>query len=272
MSLRYCNALMQTNATLQSNAKQQNLASTRRRLVILMAWMMAKEHHLEKYRKLYFRHGFDVLTVRTSPLQLMFPKNGSQKIAFNLLDYLKSQVSQYPNIVIHGFSVGAYQFGELILRMNRELDNSREIDAKCHVVRENIKGLVFDSAVDLEGVPYGFSRALVGNSPFASILELALRNYMRLFYNISTRHYENSSNAFYNISLRCPALLLVSRNDRTENLDSNLKVAKKWREIGIDVSLKCWDDSRHVGHLIKYPEDYASEIDNFLKKIDLNGV
>ncbi|RWS27070.1 transmembrane protein 53-B-like protein [Leptotrombidium deliense] len=264
MSLRYCNALPQSSV-------EPNLTSTKRRLAILMAWMLAKETHIEKYRKLYFRHGFDVLTVKTSPFSLIFPTKGSQIIAKHLLDYLKSQMNSYPNVVVHGFSVGGYQFGEMLVQMNEQL-NGTQIDAKCDVVRENIKGMVFDSAVDFDGIPYGFSRALTDNNFLANTLQMSIQGYMNLFYYIATKHYLKASKAFFNTPLRCPALLLVSHGDKVGDPESNLKVANKWREMGIDVQWKCWDDSRHVSHMHKYPDDYSQQIDNFLRKINLSGL
>lgn len=47
-------------------------------LVIMMAWLLAKQSHLAKYAKIYIDQGFDVITVATTPWQLLWPTKGTQ--------------------------------------------------------------------------------------------------------------------------------------------------------------------------------------------------
>lgn len=128
-------------------------------------------------------------------------------------------MSHYPNILVHGFSVGAYQFGELLRLLRDGL--SRPDDLSYQVIRNAIKGMIFDSAVDVEGAPYGISRSIAGEGSRADMLEKAIKLYLYVFYNIATRHYENSSEAFRNTPLRCPALLMLSHEDRLGNPIAN---------------------------------------------------
>lgn len=230
--------------------------------------MLAKETHLEKYREIYFKHGFDVLTVKTSPFQLFLPTMGSQKVAQNVIDFLRSHLASYPKILIHGFSVGGYQFGEVLLKMSNGLTGN-EVDANLSTLKNNIKGMIFDSAVDIDGIPNGFSKAMVGKSPLQPALQAMIASHMKICYPIATKHYQASSRAFHNTLLRCPALMLVSNKDPVGTPAGNEKVANRWRELGIKVDWKCWDKSTHVTHLHNYPDEYKNEIDTFLKKIDL---
>jgi hypothetical protein len=239
-----------------------------RPLVILLSWLMASEKHLEKYRSIYFKHGFDVLTVRTSPFEMLFPVYGSQKVAHNLFTFVKSKVATYPNILVHGFSVGAYQFSEMLVKLQDGLSR-QEVDGSCEIVRKAIKGVIFDSAVDVDGAPYGISRSIAGETKLADGIEHLVRGHMKLFKNIATKHYEKSSKCFKNTPLRCPALLMVSREDRLGNPVANELTAARWRELGIDVTWQCWEKSRHVAHLHKYPDEYVGAIQRFLKKINL---
>ena len=92
MSLRYCNsAAAATQAPVAVGQEDQGPPSGRP-LVVLLAWLMASEKYLEKYRSIYFNHGFDVLTVKTSPLELMLPRIGSQRVAKNLMHFLRNKV------------------------------------------------------------------------------------------------------------------------------------------------------------------------------------
>lgn len=91
------------NLTFQKSTKDfQNQKN--KPLVIILAWMMAKPRHLEKYSKIYLEKGFDVLIVYLPPMDLLFPVNGSQVIAKSVMDFLKKN-SQYENLLVHGFSV-----------------------------------------------------------------------------------------------------------------------------------------------------------------------
>lgn len=53
-----------------------------RPLVVMLAWMLAKKQHLNKYAEVYLKRGYDVLTVHITPWQLMWPVNGSQVCQF----------------------------------------------------------------------------------------------------------------------------------------------------------------------------------------------
>nr|CAD7263380.1 unnamed protein product [Timema shepardi] len=50
-----------------------------RPLVVLLAWLMAREKHLMKYASFYLEQGFDVLMVNTTPWQFLWPVKGSQR-------------------------------------------------------------------------------------------------------------------------------------------------------------------------------------------------
>ena len=264
MQLRLCNSDAPSYTAPEVYFKE----TTNRPLVVFLSWLMARETHLEKYRQIYFKHGFDVLTVKTSPLELIMPTTGSQVIARNLLDFLKNKVSTYPNVIVHGFSVGAYQFSEMLVLLERGLYGSNgTVDASCEIVKNAIKGMIFDSAVDVDAAPYGVSVSLLGETKLAAILEVLLRAYMNLLYQPVTRHFYLASNVFRNTPLRCPALLLVSNHDKLGHPRSNEIARDRWTELGVDVTWKCWEKSRHVAHFQKYPTEYVEIVEGFLEKL-----
>lgn len=268
MHLRFCNssaAATQIKSSLPLETT--NKGSTP--LVVLLSWLMASEKYLEKYREIYLKKGFDVLTVKTRPDQFLFPTIGTQVVAQHLFDFLKNQVASYPNVVVHGFSVGAYQFSEFMVKLQDGLHTKGSIDGSCEIVRKSIKGVIFDSAVDVDGAPYGIAKAVAGNSKVADLIESSIRGYMKLCYPFATKHYERASRAFDNTPLRCPALLLVSQDDKLGNPAANERVRDRWQSFGIDVTWKCWDKSRHVAHLQNYPQEYRSIVHSFLSRINL---
>ncbi len=88
MTLRYCHPIPVASTQNNNSTEKQ----TTRPLVVLFAWMLAKDKHIEKYRNLYFQRGFDVLTVKTEPFELLLPERGSQRIARNVLTFLNDAI------------------------------------------------------------------------------------------------------------------------------------------------------------------------------------
>ena len=52
-------------------------------MVLILAWLLAKQKHLDVYSQLYLNQGFDVLIAHISPWQFFWPTNGSQVGVFN---------------------------------------------------------------------------------------------------------------------------------------------------------------------------------------------
>jgi hypothetical protein len=261
MTLRYCHPTPVSTQTAVDDQHKSDRKSSRP-LVVFFAWMLAKEPHLEKYRNLYFKRGFDVLTVKTSPLELLLPRRGSQVVAKNVMNFVNEVYDQYSEIVIHAFSVGGYQFGEVLVQLER----NDKILAK--LVR-TVKGLIVDSVADMEAIPVGLSRAVTTNSVLRVIFKNLIAMHMKVFNSVATVHYRASSEAYKNNAIRCPSLIICSNKDIVGNPEANRKVMERWHQKNIDVQWKCFEKSRHVGHYQTYPEEYNKEIDSFLKKINL---
>lgn len=249
---------------LQLNTKEPKSADdgkSKKPLAVILSWMLAKDNHLEKYRSLYLSKGFDVLTVNIAPKDLLFPVSGSQVIASNVLDYL-AQNNRYDKVIVHAFSVGGYMMGEMFVKM-------RDNDLKYKDIVPRIQGIILDSAVDFEGIPTGFPRAITKNPLTLRVLEWYVATHLAVMYNVATKHYLRSSKNFHNTPLRCPALFFTSEADRVGSPSQNQMVVENWAVRGVDVKVKCFKDSKHVSHMYKYPEEYTAEIEKFLDKINL---
>lgn len=132
-----------------------------------------------------------------------------------------------------------------------------------------IKGVIYDSAMDVNEAPIGLSRAVTNNPILQIIIHYMMKTYLKLFYGLATRHYLKASNAVHEHRLRCPALIYLSTNDAVANHVSSLKIIERWQNSGVQVLCKCWENSPHVSHLFKYPEEYEGFMDSFLKKINI---
>lgn len=230
-------------------------------LTVVLAWMNARDKHLQRYHDLYLGLGFDVLTVRTLPLQLAFPASGAQVVARKLLEFLLSHPN-YSRLVVHGFSVGGYQFGEVLVQMRKQQD-------RYAALLPRFKAQVYDSAVDYGGIVRGFPAALTSSRVLRKVLEWAILVQRALLYPVSTVHWKASSQAFHQNPLTCPTLMISSELDQVGSVADNLRVANAWRQRGTDVRFCVFPDSRHVQHMGRYPERYSDEVLRLLRRAQL---
>lgn len=240
-----------------------------RPLVVLLTWLAAQDKHIDKYSNLYLQKGFDVLTVKTNPWELLFPNVGARKIAQNCVTALQTELTQYPSVVIHAFSVGAYQFGEILLEIRERHKREQQSQQKQSALENRIKGIVFDSVVPIEELPNGVSRSMTSNPFLYKMIKSMINGHLKLFDKLATKYYKASSQVVWNNYMRVPALVLVSQNDLIGTASANQRLTKVWRDLGIDVTFKCWEKSAHVQHLPKHPVEYEDLIDRFLDKVNL---
>lgn len=90
-----------------------------------------------------------------------------QLIAADLLTFLHRNES-YQQILLHGFSVGGYMWGEV-------LDLIQDDKEKYTSIKDKIVGHVWDSAADVNEIPIGMPRALFPNN---IVMQILLRKYI----------------------------------------------------------------------------------------------
>ncbi|CAH1174141.1 unnamed protein product [Phaedon cochleariae] len=231
-------------------------------LVVMLSWLMARKKHVYKYADVYLRHGFDVLNISISPWQLLWPTKGSQMVAKDVLKFLEVN-SAYPALVLHGFSVGAYLWSEVMVHMAAE-------QQRYAGVLDRIVGQIWDSAADVTEIPKGLPVAVF---PTNAVLQNALKQYviyhMRTFDKVATVHYIRASQMFQTNLVRAPAQIFISKTDPIGTEESNLRVRETWENMGIQVNWKCWDKSPHVGHFRMHPKEYVAALNSFLDSLDL---
>ncbi|XP_026287578.1 uncharacterized protein LOC113212920 isoform X2 [Frankliniella occidentalis] len=236
-----------------------------RPLVVFLEWMAAHRNHVKKFTDLYLGSGYDVLVAPLKPSQLLFPTSGSQVVAAELAQFLANN-SHYSRILVHGFSIGGYVWGEVELLLSRDSSRYSSVIKRIH-------GQVWDSVVGLESIIQGFPLAVF---PRNFLLRTAFSNYLGLhlwmFKNVATKHYHASSACFHHPPVKAPALVLASRGDPICSFKEMMEVVDDWREDKIEVTVKLWDDSPHVGHLRKHRVEYIAELNKFLQGLQLPTV
>lgn len=63
---------------------------------------------------------------------------------------------------------------------------------------------------------------------------------------------------------RWPMLYLYSTADKIIHAEDVEDMIDRRRKLGVDVNAVCWDDTDHVSHLRKHPEQYADACEKFL--------
>ncbi|XP_066999131.1 transmembrane protein 53-B isoform X2 [Anabrus simplex] len=231
-------------------------------LVIIMAWLLAQQKHILKFAELYMDQGFDVLNVSIAPWQLLWPAKGSQVVAGDLVDFLHVN-EVYQPLLVHGFSIGGYQWGEALVKMNQDKEIYKPI-------LDRIVGQIWDSAADITEIPIGFPKALFPKNPvLQAATEKYIRYHMRTFYDVATVHYIRSSQMFHTSIVRAPALFFFSKSDPVGCVESNMRVKEAWDAQGISTRVKCWDKSPHVLHFKMHPKEYMAELFAFLDRLNL---
>lgn len=250
------------NITISKYKLKNSNASGNRPLMIILCWLLAKDKHVMKFADLYLQQGFDVALVTISPWQLMWPEKGSRLIAADLLSFLQEN-QEYQQILLHGFSVGGYMWGEVLTHVHSDRD-------KYNNVIDRIIGHIWDSAADVTEFVVGTPRAIFPSNPLLqSILEKYLMYHMKAFYKQSTQYYLRSSQMFHTNLVRSPALFLMSNTDPVGPVSSNMRVRDSWDSLGTKTYIKIFDGSPHVGHYRKYPKEYVAEIHAFLDILNL---
>lgn len=233
-----------------------------RPLCILLCWLMSQQKHVLKYARFYLDQGFTCLTVSLTPWQLLWPVTGSQLVAKDILTFL-SLNRNYQSTIVHGFSVGGYLWGEALNMMSQNAQ-------KYNPILNQIRGQIWDSVVDMQGIPVGMPFAIFPNNALLrNSLEKYIRYHMAKFHESATKHYNLASSSYHNSILTAPALFLCSLDDSVGSIQGIRTVADKWEAKGIEVFLKAWESSPHVSHLHHHPEEYKLEMKAFLERLQL---
>ena len=196
MSLSHCipsSDMLTQNEQVQVNSQTE----ISRPLIIIMSWMFAEDKHIEIYRQLWLKRGFDVLTVKTSPIDLLLPLIRGKVLTDNTFECLSKICPQfYDEIIIQTFSVGIYLFGE----MNERLTSSDEY----RNLRQSLKGLIIDSPVHPEDIPPGLSRVSTNNRMLQKSLEMSLNTFFLLTRRITFNRFKELQVVFNKNPLRLP--------------------------------------------------------------------
>ena len=227
-------------------------------IAVVYGWLLAKSRHLEKFGQFYNNHGADVVTVKPNVTEVLRPKK-AEELAGRLLDIVQSPSNRERPVLIHGFSVGGYLYGQTL--------NHIVTNPKYSSVQDRIIGQIFDSPVDFNNIPYGISNAATDNAILKNTMRLSIQSYFKLTQKYTMDKFVARSKLFLSNPVRAPALVLFSNDDPVALPEACERCVTGWRDLGMDVTSKKWDSSPHVSHFYKHQEEYMELLMEFLKKV-----
>ncbi|KAG8223221.1 hypothetical protein J437_LFUL003572 [Ladona fulva] len=202
-------------------------------LVILLPWLMSKQKHLRKYVDYYMKHGFDVVIVRTTPNQLMWPAKGANPIAEDFVTFLQ-QNPEYDRLLVHGFSVGGYMWAATLIRLLELGKTHTSGISPFDAMAKRVQGLIWDSVCDFDGLPSGVSRSIfTPGSMLCNALESYLTYHLKVFYDVATQYYIRASQVFHSAPIRSPSLLLFSMSDPISTSKTSYGLYDAWTKLGM---------------------------------------
>lgn len=179
---------MASAAAIQAESYTAPVADTTaaRPLVLLFAWMLSKNAHIEKYREFWIARGYDILTLQTSPMDLLLPKIGGRRNAMNVFNFLSTIQPRYDQVLVHAFSVGGYQLCEFMDRMS---EGCRKGEPEAIRLFKSMKGYIVDSCVFADDCAPGLSRAMTHNKVVQPLIESSIANFLNLTRSFTLEQY-----------------------------------------------------------------------------------
>ncbi|XP_028670653.1 uncharacterized protein si:dkey-5i3.5 isoform X2 [Erpetoichthys calabaricus] len=226
-------------------------------LLLLLPWLGSQSKSVEKYREIYFKHGYDILTVESEVRHFLWPKWGLEYGA-QVLGVLQSESFVSRPLLIHAFSIGGYTFAQMLLNASQtpELQES---------LKERIYGQIYDSLVvgTLEHMAAGIAKVLFPK--VGGLVEKTTMLYFNLLKGYTVDYYNNAVDMFYDTPVTSPALFFYCENDPLSDHKAVEKLMQLWLEKQkITVVGKCWKNSVHAGHLRRHPKEYLDTLHSFL--------
>ena len=231
-------------------------------LVLFFGFYGASERSISGYCDVYHRYGYDVLYVRSYLKQFAWPRN-SKTLATVLLNHLKTYLQEYETILIHAISMGAYNFTVLTGEFYDKPEVYGEVERK-------IKAIVYDSIVigSLKNMSQGVGRGASKNPVIQRLIPLTMSAYLNSTYPFTVRVFNHYNDQFKQRPLEIPTLLFYCKNDPMSEYSVLNALVKDWTEKGtFPLQGKCWDKSKHAGHVFVHKAEYLETLQGFLSTV-----
>jgi len=252
-----------------------NIDETQRSpLMVIVGWSNSKNKQLAKYSELYEKQGLTTVSI-SCPLYrfAMFYDSLFADDTKACIDALSSQrdINKDRKVFFQCFSTPGpamyiniinyyYQYIQGHFGTDRyQNDNIEDIP--------NISGLILDSPTVNCGDAQQFSNGMKGNTKnmVSDYIFDVLGKIMFAYAVRTSKMYNYGPEFFRNIPVLIPQLMLFSKADKIAGYESILDYVKHQRAIGATVNSHMWEDSAHVLHYRRYPDEYRQLVSSFVE-------
>ncbi|KAJ3433021.1 hypothetical protein M0812_21970 [Anaeramoeba flamelloides] len=255
-------------------------------VVFVLNWLGSQKKHVQKYVDLYRMLGFPAYSEISPRRAFVFEDFFGKPVVNRIIKDIRSKriLHKTDDVIFHCMSGNGFHSLSKIIQYEqhklRELEElylwkgvttpSVQYDTDLESLLFNhIRGIVFDSA-PTPPTPDVFARGFSQSFLKSNCL---LRKSSRFIAKIALKHcpwvLRNNARRIANVMrgehfIRCRQLYLYSRNDKLVNVPFLESFIDSQEKLEIEVHRKVWDDSEHVLHYRKHPDEYKEEIKNFL--------
>ena len=273
--LRFAHSLPESTIFLPAGSKADSpalkeLPAGETPTALVLGWVGSREKIMSKYAQIYNDRGVDVMAVLLQPHHVYQPVSKGLHTMERIVDALTATENQERPVLIQGFSAGAYMYGNLLTALDARGDAGLAFTKR-------IKGFVFDSPVDIDGVPFGLSRAIFGNDSEGTLKQRAVQAVLETYLSSALpmrQYYQASSDAMhgkafaagFSSPLAVPSTFLFSEEDSVTVTSDIRTVMDKWRAVSGDVEEVMFEGTKHVMHLQGYPTEYETAVGNLVRR------
>lgn len=140
---------------------------------------------------------------------------------------------------------------------------------KFKSIPDRVIGQVWDSIAHANKTIVAIPFAVFPQNQILQSLVRAILKIHLLAYRPLQAHYQNAMDNFYDSWIKAPALLVSSKIDPIGAPEFAEDLSNYWRSKGVDVVYKCFEDSQHIKHYQKYPDEYLKLLHAHWEKVKL---
>jgi len=227
---------------------------------LVSGWLFSKPKHVQRYASIYTSRGFHAVCLVPNVHMLLNPEktyNLVQSLAQRLVD---ANILDEHKLFLHLMSIGMYLYSCLL----HSAQTNEELAKKYEILGSALRGKIFDSPMDVEGISGGVSQ-MSSNPAVQTLLKAGMNTYLMAFKERKKKLHA-ASDAFHRLHGSPPQLWLYGTHDPVSDVDACRRCSSKLASRGIMIEKEEFADSKHCSHYIKHPEIYEKRIEEFLLK------
>ena len=228
-------------------------------VVVLLGWTSSRIKSVLKYANIYKELGVPAICAAPSIPEVWFSSYGSTK-AKKLLKSAEENSEERSGVVLHLFSGASTTFLPTFIK---------DLTSKDGKLR--LSGVIFDSGPVSFSVRPGLAAAKLMRQQggFGPLAYYATCTTGIMVSSVVGRTRRKSMREMFDhlAMLQIPQLYLYSSSDSValrEDIEDEIRLQVS---RGVDVSSHCWHATEHVRHFLEYPEEYTSQINQFMHKL-----